>query len=44
LVSKYPHRFGVNHVAHFLFTELLVDELKAAKNARVVNVSSLAAW
>ncbi|MDZ7689858.1 MAG: SDR family oxidoreductase [Balneolaceae bacterium] len=32
--------FAVNHLAPFLFTNLLLDPLKAAPEARVVNVSS----
>ena len=32
--------FGVNHVGHFLLTDLLLDRLKASKPARVVVVSS----
>lgn len=32
--------FGTNHVGPFLFTQLLLDRLKAADAARVVNVAS----
>ncbi len=32
--------FGTNYVGPFVFTELLLDRLKAAKAARVVNVAS----
>jgi NAD(P)-dependent dehydrogenase (short-subunit alcohol dehydrogenase family) len=33
---------GINHLAHFLFTNLVLDALRAAGRARVVIVSSLA--
>jgi len=33
---------GINHLAHFLFTNLILDALRAAGRARVVIVSSLA--
>lgn len=34
-------QFGVNHLAHFLLTNLLLERLKEAPAARVVNVSSV---
>ncbi|MEP4147514.1 MAG: SDR family oxidoreductase [Halioglobus sp.] len=33
---------GINHLAHFLFTNLLLDSLTAANGARVIALSSLA--
>ncbi len=35
-------QFGVNHLAHFLLTSLLMPLLRATPNPRVVNVSSAA--
>jgi retinol dehydrogenase 12 len=32
--------FALNHLAYFLFTNLLLDALKASASARIVNVSS----
>jgi len=32
--------FAVNHIGYFLFTSLLLENIKAAKNARIINVSS----
>ncbi|MFA5495761.1 MAG: SDR family oxidoreductase [Porticoccaceae bacterium] len=38
----YEMIFAVNHLAPFLLTHLLLDKLKAAPTARVVNVASVA--
>jgi NAD(P)-dependent dehydrogenase (short-subunit alcohol dehydrogenase family) len=33
--------FGVNHVAHFLLTQLLMDSLRASPAGRIINISSI---
>jgi len=38
----YEMQFGINHLGHFLLTNLLLPSLKKANNARVVVVSSKA--
>jgi len=36
--------FQVNHLSHFLMTNLLMDKMKASKAARIINVSSVGHW
>lgn len=36
--------FGVNHLGHFLLTNLLKDQLVAADTPRVINLASAAHW
>ena len=38
----YEKQFGVNHLGHFLLTNLLLDKMTSNEEARIVNVSSLA--
>lgn len=42
LLSKdgYELTFAMNHLGHFLLTNLLVDNIKAAQAGRIINVSS----
>lgn len=40
-VDGFEQHFGINHLGHFLLTQLLFDRLRAAKAARVVVVSSI---
>lgn len=39
-VDGLEETFAVNHIGYFLFTNLLLDKLKAAPKARIVNVAS----
>lgn len=38
----FEQHFQVNYLGHFLLTNLLMDKLKAAPSARIINVSALA--
>ncbi|CAF3701875.1 unnamed protein product [Adineta steineri] len=41
-IDGYEIHLATNHLGHFLFTNLLLDLLKKAPSARIINVSALA--
>jgi NAD(P)-dependent dehydrogenase (short-subunit alcohol dehydrogenase family) len=43
-VEGIENQFGSNHIGHFLFTNLIMSRILAAKNPRVVNISSNGNW
>ena len=40
--AKYEKTFFVNHLAHFYFTHFVLELMRKSKDARIVNVSSMA--
>jgi NAD(P)-dependent dehydrogenase (short-subunit alcohol dehydrogenase family) len=43
-VDGFEQQFGVNYVAPFLFTQLLLPALKAAPAGRIIHLSSIMHW
>lgn len=40
----YEKQIGVNHLGHFALTNMLLGKIRASKEGRIVNVSSIAHW
>lgn len=38
--QKYDWVFGINHIGHFLLTKLLMEQIKASDEGRIIHVSS----
>jgi len=43
-VDGFEMSFGVNHLGHFLLTDLVGDLVKSAPTPRVINLASMAHW
>jgi retinol dehydrogenase-12 len=43
-VDGFEETFAVNHLAHFLLTGLLLENLQRAEQGRIINVASAAHW
>lgn len=39
-VDGFENQFGINHLGHFLFTNLIMGKILASKSPRVVNITS----